>query len=271
MMTMRNFMILGMMAVLIGTGLRLADLKIKPVHHDESVNYAFTKKLADSFFYKYNPNAYHGPFLYFATLPAYYLLGPSKFSLRLTTASFGVLAILLMLMMHRSLGKRGALIGAILLALSPADVYFSRTFIHENFLAAFATGTLSAFLSLARRPRTVNLFALVIFLAICFTIKETTVLFVVALVGAYATTRLYFWGIEETTDQEDRLKIDGAFVWKRKLFLADALAIGITIWMLLYTSFLTYPHGLFRFFEAFMPWLNTGLKDSEIFRMDHLI
>jgi len=46
-------------------GLRLYDLTLKPLHHDEGVNGFFLLGLFREGVYCYNPANYHGPTLYY--------------------------------------------------------------------------------------------------------------------------------------------------------------------------------------------------------------
>ena len=45
--------------------LRLYDLNLVPLHHDEGVNGNFLVKLVRDGSYQYDPNNYHGPTLYY--------------------------------------------------------------------------------------------------------------------------------------------------------------------------------------------------------------
>src|SRR5690242_8646094 len=53
----------------LGAILRFAFLAIKPFHHDEGVNGFFLTGLVKDANYHYDPANYHGPSLYFLTLP----------------------------------------------------------------------------------------------------------------------------------------------------------------------------------------------------------
>jgi uncharacterized protein (TIGR03663 family) len=256
------FFFLSILILLAAVGLRFALLDLKAVHHDESVNYSFTKKLVDRNHYHYNPNHYHGPFLYYAAVPAWLIAGASKAALRFAPALFGVLAVLFFLLMQKTIGRPGALFGAAMIAISPADIYFSRTFIHEIYLAALAAGFLWAFLEFTRKAKWKYVFAFFIFAAFSFTIKETTAIMGVALVAAYFGTRLYFLGWSDDVPLDDRMKMDWKFLRGHWIYLADAIALFFTILILFFSSFLTYPQGLLKFFEAYMPWMKTGFKDS---------
>jgi uncharacterized protein (TIGR03663 family) len=258
----RLFIVAAVLILLVAASLRFFVLERKALHHDESVNYAFADKLADRFFYKYNPNAYHGPFLYFAALPAYWTLGASKFSLRVTPALFGLLAVFFLLLMHKTIGGKGALAAALALALSPADIYYSRTFIHEIYLASFHAGMIWALLAYVQERKILHLLAFSAFVALCFSVKETTAISLVALLGAYLGTRFFAWGMPDSEEPSGRFRIDWGILWKQKIFVADGIAIAVSILLIFYTSFLTYPHGILRFFEAYMPWLTTGFGEK---------
>ena len=50
---------------LIAAGLRLYDLNLVPLHHDEGVNGNFLVRLVREGAYQYDPQNYHGPTLYY--------------------------------------------------------------------------------------------------------------------------------------------------------------------------------------------------------------
>lgn len=263
-MNKKLFFLVAAICILLGSFvIRFARLDLKAMHHDEGVNYYFSKMLDDSFHYHYNPDAYHGPFLYFVGYPAYTIAGPGKFSLRFTPALFGVIAILFFLLMRNVIGKPGAAISALVIALSPADIYFSRTFIHEIYLSAFAIGLLWTFLEYAQKPKIRFLFGFFIFASLAFTVKETTAVMCVSLFGAYFAMRIFFSKIvNEPETPTDQCKIDWKNMWTDKIFLADAFGIALAIWVLLFSSFMTYPHGIIKFFIAYAPWLKTGFTSE---------
>ena len=100
--------------VIIGVALllRVYDLNLKPPHHDEGVNGFFLTDLYRNGNYKYQPENYHGPTLYYFSLAVCAVngvlfgkeAGLSTFSVRLTTALFGVGIIWLIFSLRRQLG-----------------------------------------------------------------------------------------------------------------------------------------------------------------------
>lgn len=142
--------------LLVGTLLRIYDLALKPLHHDEGVNGFFLQRLVKDGIYNYDPSNYHGPTLYYLTLPGtsfnsffYGHSGLSTVAVRLVPAFFGVATILLVLCLRRRIGSISALTAAALLAVSPGAVYMSRYFIHESLFAFFTLGIVVAWLKYA--------------------------------------------------------------------------------------------------------------------------
>jgi uncharacterized protein (TIGR03663 family) len=117
--------------------LRLYWLTLKVFHHDEGVNGYFLTTLYRDGIYKYQPDNYHGPTLYFFALASSYLFGLNDFAVRFVTAVFGILTVVLALYLRRYIGTVGALTAGMLLAVSPGMSFISRYFIHEILFAFF--------------------------------------------------------------------------------------------------------------------------------------
>ena len=122
--------------------LRVPQLDVRPMHTDETVNAYLTGQLLDGASYHYDPQDRHGPALYAVAKPVAKLLGAHSFTelneyaLRMTPVLMGALAILLFLPLARALGWT-ALAAALLWAVAPLPLYYSRYFIHETgFVAA---------------------------------------------------------------------------------------------------------------------------------------
>lgn len=149
--------------LLVAALLRVYQLAINPLHHDEGVNGFFLLNLMHSGVYHYDPANYHGPTLYYFALPLTYLLEHfhqlDTWALRAVTAAFGVGLVWLTLRLRRWLGAIGALAAAALLAVSPGMVYNSRYFIHEILFLFFTLGIVLAALRFyegAAQPQTLT-------------------------------------------------------------------------------------------------------------------
>ena len=137
---------------LIAAVLRLYDLNLVPLHHDEGVNGNFLVRLVREGFYQYDPANYHGPTLYYfsAIIPWITKLlfgsaardnyGLTTFNIRLITVLFGLGTIVLVFLLRRRLGTVATLSAGLLLAVSPGAVYLSRYFIHESLFVFFTLG-----------------------------------------------------------------------------------------------------------------------------------
>ena len=124
--------------------LRFFALEMRPLHHDEGVNGHFLTSLFRDGVYKYDPANYHGPTLYYLTLPFTKLFGLETVPVRASVAIWGILIVVLAFYLRRYIGRIGALFAALFLAISPGMVYFSRYFIHEIFFVFLALGLVLA-------------------------------------------------------------------------------------------------------------------------------
>src|SRR5882724_8230325 len=148
----RNWRIGSAVVLAVGAFLRLYDLRLVPLHHDEGVNGNFLVSLVRNGAYKYDPNNYHGPTLYYfsALIPWIYRFlggkafgdahGLTTFNIRFVTGAFGIGTIGLVLLLRKRLGSVGSLCAAGLIAISPGAVYLSRYFIHESLFVFFTLG-----------------------------------------------------------------------------------------------------------------------------------
>ncbi len=246
----------AVIVIVIGVFLRFNQLSLKPMHHDEGVNHLFVNTLVENGLYQYNPENYHGPLLYELAYFPSRLLGFSEVTLRAVPAFLGSLVIVLILALRRWIGRPGAIAAAAIVAMSPADVFFSRTFIHEIYLV-FTLALFSWFLlRFLSDRRTRNCVGAACALSLAFATKETTALTVITLVAAY--------GVAVLLGRRDQSP-DFAF-WKTTtrwpVVLLDASMAAAILWMMLYSTFTTNPKGILDFFRAFMPWLNTGVGQT---------
>jgi uncharacterized protein (TIGR03663 family) len=142
----RAWRIASLSVLAVGIFLRVYDLTLKPLHHDEGVNSFFLTRLIREGIYQYDPANYHGPSIYYFGLLSTLLFGLNTVALRLVTVAFGVATIWLALCLRKYLGTIGALVAAGLIAISPGAVYLSRYFIHESLVVFFTFGIIVALL-----------------------------------------------------------------------------------------------------------------------------
>jgi len=134
--------------MLVAALVRLYQLELRPMHHDEGVNGFFLNNLINTGVFRYDPTNYHGPTLYYFTLPlalaAERLQMYGTWTVRLLPLIFGLATVWLALGLRRYIGRVGALSAGALLALSPGVVFFSRYYIHEMMFVFFTFGIVVA-------------------------------------------------------------------------------------------------------------------------------
>jgi len=248
------------LAVAAGGWLRLADLEIRPLHHDEGVNALFLLELARDGQYAYDPSNYHGPLMYYMVAPLLRFLGETTFLLRLWPAILGTATIALFWPLRRMIGHWGAAAAAWLLALSPIAVYFSRDLIHESWFSAAGMLLLVAGVRHVETRHTSWIVCGWIALAALIATKETAPLVVFAVaVGALV------WGLSAHGRSLPRV------VWLHVRATREAHAWGLiaasVILFLLFTSFLHNWNGLgdngfIDMFRAYDIWHDTGTGAS---------
>lgn len=251
--------------------LRVYALELKPMHHDEGVNGFFLTNLLRQGAYRYDPTNYHGPTLYYLTLPLAYVADKlgflSTWALRLVTAIFGVGIVWLVLSLRRHTGALAALVAAALVAVSPGCVFYSRYFIHEIPFVFFTLGLVVAALRFYETGASRYLLFAAASAAMLFATKETAFISV----GTLGLAWLVAWGWVKWQGDARAKKRGGAGFEKgfEKLFtsgqaataLGFALALFVLVWVLFYSSFLTNMQGVADSFKAFAVWKRTGMSD----------
>jgi uncharacterized protein (TIGR03663 family) len=255
--------------------LRFYALPLKPLHHDEGVNALFlTSLVRPPHTYEYDPANYHGPTLYYLGWASTSIFGLTTFAIRFGTAACGLLTVLLMIALRRSIGTVGAFAAAALLAVSPGAVYFSRYFIHETLLVCFTLATVVATLIWLRGGRTVFLYLAAASAGLMFATKETAIISAGVLIIAALGSSWIFELRRASRDEAQPRPIwrpssmlaamgqvaAAARPRRRRDFLQAALAAGIFLLVnaLFYTSLFTHWQGAIDAFTSFTFWTHTG-------------
>ncbi len=246
---------LGFLLVVAGAlALRCPQLDRRPMHNDEAVNALKIQGLWERGVYAYDPDEYHGPALYYATLPFVWLSPARDFdhlsekTLRLAPVFFGVALILLLWFLRDGLGWPATLCAGALTAISPAMVFYSRYFIHEMLLVCFTFVVLVAGWRYTRTRRIGWAVLGGTGLGLMSATKET---FVIAL-GAMALAAMgtVFW-----TDRSDRSDLRFRSLWNPRHALVG-LGVAAVIWVVLFTSFFTHASGPLDSLRSYLPWLH---------------
>lgn len=117
--------------------LRLYELGLRAMHHDESLHATYSWYLAEGHGYEHSP-LMHGPLLFHALAGVFVVLGENEVTTRLPFAIAGTALVLTPLLLRRWLGTSGVVIVSLMLAISPVLLYYSR-FARNDVLAALWT------------------------------------------------------------------------------------------------------------------------------------
>lgn len=170
--------------------LRLPHLAHRPMHNDEGVNTVKFNQLWTTGHFEYDPNEYHGPTLYYFTLPVVWLSGAHDFAdttettFRLVSVIFGVGLILLLPLVSDGIGRGGVVWAGLFTAVSPAFVYYSRYYIHEMPLIFFMFAAMASGWRYRRSNNLAWAVACGVFLGLSYATKETWVLALAATAGS---------------------------------------------------------------------------------------
>ena len=270
--------------LLIAAALRLYDLNLVPLHHDEGVNGNFLVRLVREGAYKYDPENYHGPTLYYfaALFPWITRLlfgvaardhyGLTTFTIRLVPAVFGLATIGTVFLLRRRLGTIATLSAALLLAVSPGAVYLSRYFIHETQFVFFTLGIAVFGLRFydTRNPTWLLLASAAA--ALLFATKETAMISVGVLLIAFALThvyrRFYRRAVAPAARRSRRPGGPHESAFRRfldefgttNLVISAVIAIIVFLFLniLFYSSFFTNKQGIYDALKTFEIWTKTG-------------
>lgn len=225
----------------IAAALRLPDLDRRPMHGDEAVHAYKLETLRATGTYHYDPFEYHGPTLYYSTLPVLWLRGVRAFGdmtetmLRVVPALFGVGMILLLSLFNGGIPRRAIIVAAVLTAVSPALTFYSRYYIQETLLAFFTLALCGCGWRYVHTQRRRWSLAAGACAGLMHATKETCIISFGCMLIALIATLLW----RRRNDNEA-----APFGWRRRSrVLAASVALGAAVSALLYSGFLTNMRG----------------------------
>ncbi|MBM4087295.1 MAG: TIGR03663 family protein, partial [Planctomycetes bacterium] len=232
---------------------RLPGLAERPMHCDEAVQAIKTGILAETGDYRYNPQEYHGPSLYYLSLPSVWLAGgklatATETTFRIVPVLFGVGLIVLVLLVGDGLGRPAAACAAALTAISPAMVFYSRYYIQEMLLVFFTFAAIATGWRYARTERLAWALLTGAALALMHATKETCIIAFGSILAAVFLTELW-------KEWRHGVKLGVRQIVNVRHVIAVAAAGGI-ISILLFSSFLAEPFGPLDSIRAYVHYLN---------------
>ena len=242
-------------ALAAGLPLRFARLDARPMHHDEANQAVKFGALLERGEYRYDARDHHGPTLYYLTLLAAWLRGQTtlasldEWTLRGVTAVFGLATVLLLPLLSPAIGRTAVAAGALLMALSPAMVFFSRMFIQESLFAGFALAFVIALGRVVGGGGLRWAAAAGVAAGLAVATKETAVIVLPAALVACALASHFRGGGASAPP------VKGP--WAGSVFTGLLSAAAVAL--LFYSSFFTYPAGLLEPFRGARIYVDRGM------------
>jgi len=235
--------------ILLAAALRFPALASRPMHADEAVHADKFGTLLESGSYAYDPGEYHGPTLYYLTLLPAWLQGAGRYveidevTLRSVPAALGVALVAAHIGARAWLGTPAALVAALLAAISPAMVFYSRYYIHEAALVFFSFAALLAACRYLRKPGAAPALLTGACVGLAHATKETAPIAVGSMLLALALTLV---ADRRLGPAVVRVR---SVVRRRDVLLA--LLAAVVVSSLLFSSFLGHPPGVVDSLRAY--------------------
>lgn len=201
------FMLITALAVV----LRFWQLGIRTFTDDEGLYSLMARQFAHGGGYGHVPEL-HGPLQILATAGVFRVFGDSDLTARVMPAVFGVMLAALPFLFRRHIGRPGAIAAALLLAISPSMLYYSRFAGPEIYLAFFSLATAMIIWRYLVEPSRAWLYLLSATLAFAVVSTEMALLVlpIFALYLHYRVARAFF-----SQSQQPRVAAQGTTLYDR--------------------------------------------------------
>jgi uncharacterized protein (TIGR03663 family) len=182
---------------------RFVGLGERVMSHDETTHVYFSWLLEQGRGYQHDPLS-HGPLQFHLIALSFFLFGDNDATARVPAAVFGVLAIALLWVFRRWLGRTGALVAGALMLVSPYMLYYGRYARNEALVLPLVLSTVWAIFRYIETRQTKWLYLLSLSLSLHFATKETafisTAQVLVFLAGAFV------WDVARRPWEKARLR-----------------------------------------------------------------
>jgi uncharacterized protein (TIGR03663 family) len=156
---------------------RFYDLESRVMSHDETTHVYFSWLLEQGRGYQHDPLS-HGPLQFHLVALSYFLFGDSDATARVPAAVFGILAVGMMWLFRRWLGRVGALVAAGLMLFSPYMLYYSRYVRNEALVVPIVLAMVWAVFRYIETKQDRWLYVFTLSLSLHFATKETAFIYV---------------------------------------------------------------------------------------------
>ena len=181
--------------------MRLWDLGQRAVHHDESLHSFYSWQLAEGQGFRHDP-LMHGPLQFELNAAIFFIFGDSDYTSRLLYAVAGTALVALPFFFRDRLGRLGALFTSVLLAFSPALLYFSRFSRNDILMAVWALGLVICMWRYIDEGKSRYVYFAAGLLALAFASKETSYL-ITALLGLFLVLWVIYRNVPRIVEKAD--------------------------------------------------------------------
>ena len=255
----KKYCILILVVAAVTVGLRLPLLALRPMHTDEAVHAEKFKALLEEGQYQYDSNEYHGPTLnYFTLIPARLISARlitdiDEFTLRIVPVFFGVLLVLMTFLLAGGLGWSVVIVAAVLTAVSPAFVFYSRYYIQEMLLVCFTFGLIVCGYRYTKNRKITWMIAAGVFAGLMHATKETCVI-------AFASMFLAALFVFMTDHGKNTFQAVRKTVKLSHLFAGFTVAVIVS--MMFYSAFFTDPAGILDSVRTYAAYLDRAAQNQ---------
>ena len=243
-------------ALTVALALRATRLAERPMHHDEANQALKFGDLLERGEYRYDFRDHHGPTLYYLTLPSAWIDGRhtlaslDEVTLRRVPVTFGIATILLLPLLSAGIGRTASAVAAVLMAVSPAMVFYSRMFIQESLFAFFTLLFVTAIGRIATNAGRPWWVLAGIAAGFAVATKET---WVIVLPAAVVACAIASWSLR--SGRSPSTMAEGH--WRNPLVTGVAAAVAVAV--LFYSSFFTAPSSILEPFRGAGTYLARGV------------
>ena len=255
----RKCCVLILAATIVALALRLPRLSQRPMHGDEAVHAIKFGELLEKGFYKYDPYEYHGPTLNYLTLIPAWLTSAenitevNEFTLRIVPVFCGVLMVLFILFIADGLGSNSAVFAAILTAVSPAMIYFSRYYVQEVLLVCFTFGLIVSGYRYFQSRKIIWAILAGIFAGLMHASKETCIINFGSLILSLMIVHLIL---------HRKNSFVNAFKSIKTSHLIACILAAIVVSVSFFSSFFKNPHGILDSILTYTTYFNRAGNNS---------
>ena len=246
--------------VLLALAFRLPGLSFRTMHGDEAVNALKYSELLEKGTYQYDPSEYHGPSLYYFTLPVTYITSQytlqdlTATTLRIVPIIFCLGLLIAFLLIRDPIGHNGLLMAATLLAISPFFVFYSRYYIHEMLFLFFSYFAIFSAFRLYIKPSVTWSVLLGMSLALMMATKETWIIILISAIMSF--------GLLIVAYPEFRSKIhDHIKIISLKIYIAGFISF-VLVYILFFTSFLRNMPGILDSLQSIWNYTDRSFEKS---------